>query len=286
RKDLDLKQLSLPKKVPKELKDIDSKYQSLPKKKTKDPEGKYQSLPKRSYRDSEGRHLSVSRKSKDPDRHSSSKRSSSRDSDLRPSKRDNRSPTGHGKMASRRTSDSPRSPRWIPSESDDEDEVYSSIKSRDDSSHQSSIPEIPYSRPLPPLPAPSRYRRRTTEKDGPSPPLPPPRVSTLPGTAVGPPIEASSDPSTDKSRRIFPLDDISAPPIENNSYFPAKTDYAKDSGYHPPPPRIPHSKLSNAKMSELLVDKSSRSCSRNTQMMPPRESPQGGTYPQVCSTDQ
>jgi hypothetical protein len=277
-KDLDLKHLSLPKKVPKEFKDIDSKYQSLPKKKPKDVEGKYQSLPKRNFCENEGRHLSTSRKSKDHDRHNSSKRSSSREYEVRNNKRENRSQSNHGKSSGKRSSDPPRSPRWIQSDSD-EDDLYSSIKSRDDSSHQSSIPEIPYSRPLPPLPAPSRYRRRTTEKDDQSPPVPPPRVSTLTSVTGGPP----ADPSLDSSRGICPVEAM-PPPLDKSANLLANTDHSKDSGYHPPPPRIPHSKLSSTRMSELLVDKI-RASPANNPTMTVRESPQGGAYPPNYSAD-
>ena len=290
RREIDLKHLSLPKKIPKELKDIDAKYQSLPKKKFKDSELKYQSLPKRNGREIEGRHSSSSRRGKDLDgRHNSSKRSSSRESDGKLNKKDNRSPPGYNKVPSKR-SEHPRSPRWIPTDSE-EDEMYSSIKSRDDSSNQSSIPETPYSRPLPPLPVPSRYRRRISEKDGSSPPLPPPRSTGTLGSqnmqynnqyqpqllSDGP----ASYPPLDDMTRIIPGEFISSvdASTSNNLSDHTKMDFSNDAGYRPPPPRIPPPrKQSPPKSCDVYLGKNS--------MLPTRETPQGSIYPGASSSDQ
>ena len=295
RKDMDLKHLSLPKKIPKELKDIDAKYQSLPKKKFKDSESKYQSLPKRNARDSDGRHSNNSRRSKESDsRHSSSKRSSSRESDCKIIKKDSRSPPGYNKVITKRTSDLPRSPRWIPTDSD-EDEMYSSMKARDDSPNQSSVPEIPYSRPLPPLPVPSRYRRRTTEKgDDSSPPLPPPRLSTSvivsqngqyniqPQNSTFFSNLPPTCPSIDGIKRIIPGEisssTVSTSILPNMTSQHTKIDYSNDSGYHPPPPRIPPSK-------KLYSTKSAEEYFPKNVDFTMKGSPQGMSYPVTTSNE-
>ena len=288
KKDMEVKQLSLPKKIPKELKEIDAKYQSLPKKKSKDSEQKYQSLPKRSVRDGD-RHSSSTRRNKDSEgRHSSSKRSGNRESDGK-HRRESRSPPGYNKP--KRNAEGPRSPRWIPTDSD-EDEIHSSVKSRDDSSLNSSIQETPYSRPLPPLPAPSRYRRRTADKENSSPPLPPPRIST----ASRPNQDLQNErglPIADQNLNYSGVDDVRMPSIggdgapEGNqlpvtSVLNSRYDYSNDSGYHPPPPRIPPPKVPKSEETHLNRDISTV-C--KSSMVPMRQSPQGGMYPQNSTID-
>ncbi|XP_069946670.1 uncharacterized protein by isoform X4 [Cherax quadricarinatus] len=156
------------------------KYQSLPKRREKDNDGKYQSLPRR---------------------------------------------------GGRRDPPAPPQFRWTPGDDDgiyssleypseegrsggpSEDEIYSSLTTTDDPVYQS-VSEASYSRPVPPLPAPLRYRRRV---DDAPPPLPPPRLTTgpvgphnplvSPGTVVSPPvlpIRAPRVSSTSNVRMLYP----------------------------------------------------------------------------------
>lgn len=204
----------------------ESKYQSLSRKSHRDAETRYQSppkrkgekekdydrppppLPKRQPREGEPKYSSThARKtSKERDaelRHHSMRRTVVRDGDLRlsASRKVDKSSPATVRSCTRRQQEPipssqqpPRSPRWTHPDTDEEDGIYSTVKTKDDPVYQS-VSDVTYTKPLPPVPAPSRYRRRNQdEEEDPPPPLPPPRLTTGP---VGPhnPLLNSSIPN-------------------------------------------------------------------------------------------
>lgn len=205
------KYVSLSRKSPKY---GESKYQSLPKRKLekeKDYDRPPPPLPKRVPRDgldlkNHSSHLRKSSKERESESRYLSNRRTSREGETRSAPARKISPSSSRSCPRRQqepipsSQQPPRSPRWTHPDTDDEDGIYSTVKAKEDPVYQS-VPEITYTRPLPPVPAPSRYRRRPQDEEAPPPPLPPPRLTTGP---VGPhnPLLNSSITNTNATSTI------------------------------------------------------------------------------------
>ena len=177
-------------------KENDSKSQSLPKKKHRDKDqeikkvnkendNKSQTLPKRNIKPTDNKHHSTRRSLRDNDG------KSRREGRLSPGgpKGIHPPPLEFGTLPPHMLPPPP-SPRWMTSfDSDEDDGSYAALKKREAKTNQDS-PDITYTRPLPPLPAPSRYRRRTADDQ--PPPIPPPRITTGPIGSHNPLIRGSS----------------------------------------------------------------------------------------------
>ena len=158
----------------------DKKFQSLPKKDARESELRYQSLLKNSPKENYEK-LQVTRENNNGRSNSKAGTKSESQMNIKVDESKNNS----GKKLDDKENKNAAKQLQSQVETDEEDGLYSTVKTRKeiDPIYQS-VPEVSYVRPLPPVPAPSKYKGRSQEsEENVPPPLPPPRLTTGP---VGP----------------------------------------------------------------------------------------------------